>query len=57
MMSKSINCTMGFYEKAMYLLNKIGVLLEFISKIGSLRFLAPTIGLSKIKYKYCKLAG
>lgn len=56
-MSKSINCTMGFYEKAMYLLNKIGVLLEFISKIGSLRFLAPTIGLSKIKYKYCKLAG
>jgi len=46
MMRKSTN---DMYFDNMYLLEKIRILLDYISKISA-RFLLPSIGLSKIAY-------
>ena len=54
MMRKSTN-GMYFFED-LYLLEKIRILLEYISKISA-RFFLPSIGLSKIKYNFCQKVG
>ena len=48
-MERSTNGTL-YFNCDMYLLDKISILLDYISKIGSARFFAPSIGLSKIRY-------